>query len=63
MFSLDSLLISSLLKIRERVISRYLGMFSLDGSVEGYDGDYNVISRYLGMFSLDSVLDKYLQKL
>mgnify|MGYP004480933239 CR=1 FL=1 len=37
-----------------KVISRYLGMFSLDDGRGEVDGEINrLISRYLGMFSLD----------
>ena len=42
------------------VISRYLGMFSLDCEDRDIiDPDYLVISRYLGMFSLDHLAYLY----
>ena len=37
------------------VISRYLGMFSLDRTYRLTDACDIVISRYLGMFSLDDM--------
>ena len=39
--------------LAQMVISRYLGMFSLDTDKERNDILLMVISRYLGMFSLD----------
>ena len=37
------------------VISRYLGMFSLDAYAKTHYSYLTVISRYLGMFSLDDM--------
>ena len=44
------------LKAFPPVISRYLGMFSLDSHEKPHDFSWRVISRYLGMFSLDGTI-------
>ena len=56
--SWDVLIRFKLSKSREgvyTVISRYLGMFSLDSTASPEPRLLCVISRYLGMFSLDDV--------